>query len=105
MFTIYLDDMMEDYDAINSKGKLPTRKVARRDPTTGNKELLMYIAQKQKHDTPGNIQQYLTKLTRRHEQTTKKHDIQQQETPSNEEIRNIMEKQQKKTKQSDENSK
>ena len=88
--------MMGDYDALNHTAQLTTRRITHRDPATGNKEFLMHIAQKQKHDTPENIQQYLMKLIMQHAQTTKLHDIQQQETPDNVEMRNIMENNKKK---------
>ena len=58
MFIIYLDDMMEDYEALNHRPRLPARHTIHRDPNTGNRELLAYIAKKKKN-TPHDIAQYM----------------------------------------------
>ena len=44
LFTIYLDDMMEDYRAINRKEKLPTRFTLQRHQEKETKQLLENIA-------------------------------------------------------------
>ena len=58
MFIIYLDDMMEDYEALNRLAKLPTRQTIQRDPNTGNQELLTEVAKSQEN-TPQDITQYI----------------------------------------------
>jgi len=50
MFIIYIDDMMEDYNAINHKHQLPTRKTIQRKSTTGEDELLKKYTKKRKND-------------------------------------------------------
>jgi len=45
MFIIYLDDVMEDYEAINRKAQLPTRLTMQRDPVAETQILLGNIAQ------------------------------------------------------------
>ena len=84
MFILYLDDMVEGYGNLNQMEKLPTRKTARRDRTAGNNDLPTHISQRQKHDAPGNVQIYLTKLACQHGQTTTQHFIRQQDPPGDE---------------------
>merc|ERR1712112_266649 len=58
MFIIYLDDMMEDFEAMNHKTKLTTRQQILRDPTTGTAELIDWIKEKEektKHKHMNNI--------------------------------------------------
>jgi len=43
MFVIYLDDMMEDCEALNHQARLATRKTIQRDPQTGTEALLQHI--------------------------------------------------------------
>ena len=45
LFTIYLEDMMEDYRAINRKAKLATRITLQRNPEIETNELLKIIHQ------------------------------------------------------------
>ena len=47
MFIIYLDDMMEDYEAMNHKAKLTARQQIIRGPNTGTAELIQQIREEQ----------------------------------------------------------
>jgi len=49
LFTIYLGDIMEDYNEINPKEKLPTRKTLQGTQSTGEKALLQQLQTKQTH--------------------------------------------------------
>ena len=50
MCIIYLDDVMEDYDALNRNSKLPTRQSARRDPNARHQHIMGKV-QKQEQET------------------------------------------------------
>ena len=49
MLTIYLGDMVEDYESLNLNAKLPTRKTIQRGTNTENAKLLEHIARTQKN--------------------------------------------------------
>jgi len=69
MFIIYLDDMMEDYEAINHKEKLISRQQIIRDPDTETKQLAQRLGKLQENNTPENTSLSPQKCSRRKQQT------------------------------------
>jgi len=76
LFIIYLDDVMEDYAAINQKEKLPTRLTLQRDPNAETQRILQNIKQQSQTKTTNTTEetkqgQITNKKTRQTEAKTK----------------------------------
>ena len=62
MFVIYQYGVMQDYESLNHKGKLPTRMQPQRGPGAATDALLPQIEIHQNQQSPDNITKYIAKL-------------------------------------------
>ena len=72
MFIIYLDDMMEDYEAINRQAKLISRQQIIRDPDAETKQLVRRLGKLQDNKTPENISLAPQEYNKQKQQTQNK---------------------------------